>query len=217
MDSRFSYTEAPGSQNAAACAGFLLRAAPGVRRPGAPHRTSHDRQRLGLPQKPALRRRHEPDRRRAYIHPPLPAADQRQGRTLPPDPCCGAGPTNTPTPATNKRRQAPTSNQGPRPHHTPRFPTFLRSLTLWLPITASRGRIVNNARTEYLPPQHRTHLGTLIQTRGPFLHPPPPFKNAKIQPAAPGYAGTLPRLLHSLADLAPGRVSPAPGPDGPPG
>ena len=120
---------------------------------------------------------------------------------------------------TSNRQTASSPDLKPRtqtPPH-PRFPTFLRSLTLWLPITASRGRIVNNARTEYLPPQHRTHLGTLIQTRGPFLHPPPPFKNAKIQPAAPGCAGTLPRLLHSPADLAPGRVSPAPGPDGPPG
>ena len=89
--SRFAYTEALDSQNAAACAGFLPRSRPGVRRPGIPHRTSHDRQRLGLPQKPALRRRDGPDRRRSLIHPPLPAADQRQGRTLPPDPVAGLG------------------------------------------------------------------------------------------------------------------------------
>ncbi len=116
MDSRFSYTEAPGSQNAAACAGFLLRAAPGVRRPGAPHRTSHDRQRLGLPQKPALRRRHEPDRRRAYIHPPLPAADQRQGRTLPPDPAAGLG-------LQTRLHQQPTNGVKPRPQTKDPDPT----------------------------------------------------------------------------------------------
>ena len=124
--SRLAYTEILADERKDTATAFLHRAARLVRQPRHHHRARPVRQRFLLPL-PRLGRRLHPARHHPQAHPPLPAPDQRQSRTLPPHPRRRMGLR----PALRHRNPAPRRlaslaphlQQSPRTHRTRRPPT----------------------------------------------------------------------------------------------
>ena len=82
---RLAYVELHDDERAATVTAFVERALVVLRRPRHHRAAADDRQRLHLHQEPLAARAARRPRHPPSHHPALPAAHQRQGRTLPPD------------------------------------------------------------------------------------------------------------------------------------